>query len=144
MTIVKYLAIFSCVTEYCATRAVPAVETSDYLATIGSKLLPGVDIMWTGHRVISKKVTIKSIEELSKVLQRPPVIWDNIHANDYDQRRLFLGPYEGRSTELVPYLRGVMTNPNTEYEANFVAFHTLSQWCKSNQSGLKRDIIHSK
>lgn len=25
------------------------------------------------------------------MLRRPPVIWDNLHANDYDQKRIFLG-----------------------------------------------------
>ena len=34
--------------EYCASRAVPNVSLSEYLNTIGSKLLPGVDILWTG------------------------------------------------------------------------------------------------
>ena len=78
------------------------------------------------------------------MLQRPPVIWDNIHANDYDQRRLFLGPYDGRSSELIPYIRGVLTNPNCEFEANFIAMHTLAQWSKSNLGGMKKDFILSK
>lgn len=125
--------------EYCASRAVPTVNQSDYLATIGARLLPGIDIMWTGPKVISKRITICSIEELTDVLKRPPVIWDNIHANDYDPRRLFLGPYNGRSPELIPYLRGVMTNPNCEFESNFIAMHTLAQWSKSNLSGAKKD-----
>eukprot|EP00918_Siedleckia_nematoides_P037386 GHVU01081099.1.p1 GENE.GHVU01081099.1~~GHVU01081099.1.p1 ORF type:complete len:921 (+),score=115.42 GHVU01081099.1:309-2765(+) len=128
-----------CPTEYCASRAVPSVSQSDYLATIGARLLPGIDIMWTGPRVISKRITIKSIEELTEVLKRPPIIWDNIHANDYDPRRLFLGPYNGRSPELIPYLRGVMTNPNCEFESNFIAMHTLAQWSKSNLGGVKKD-----
>jgi protein O-GlcNAcase/histone acetyltransferase len=122
---------------------VPDVAKSEYLNTIGSKLLSGIDIMWTGPKVISKKISIKSVKELTKVLQRPPVIWDNIHANDYDQRRLFLGPYDGRSSELIPYLRGVMTNPNCEFEANFIAMHTLAQWSKSNVGGMKKDFILS-
>jgi protein O-GlcNAcase/histone acetyltransferase len=96
--------------------------------------------MWTGPRVISKDITLESIHELTKVLQRPPVIWDNIHANDYDQKRVFLGPYEGRSPELIPYLNGVLTNPNCEFEANYVAMHTLAQWSKSM---VKKDVILS-
>ena len=64
-------------------------------------------------------------------MRRPPVIWDNLHANDYDQARLFLGPYCGRSTSLKPLLRGVVTNPNCEYGPNFVAIHTLAQWSQS-------------
>jgi len=121
-----------CPTEYCASRAVPNVQSSEYLNTIGSKLLPNIDIMWTGNKVISKTITLQSIQELSEVLKRNPVLWDNIHANDYDQKRLFLGPYSDRSTELNTLLRGVLTNPNCEYEPNFVAIHTLAQWSKCN------------
>jgi hypothetical protein len=72
------------------------------------------------------------------------LIWDNIHANDYDPRRIFLGPYDGRSPEIIPYLRGVLTNPNTEFESNYVALHSLGQWCISNTTGLKRDVISGK
>ena len=58
------------------------------------------------------------------------MIWDNLHANDYDQRRLFLGPYSGRSPALLPLINGVLTNPNCEYHANFVAISTMTQWCR--------------
>ncbi|XP_074640311.1 protein O-GlcNAcase-like isoform X2 [Tubulanus polymorphus] len=121
-----------CPTEYCSTRAVPDVKTSEYLNTLGTKLLPGIDIMWTGPKVISKNITVQSLEEIGSVLRRAPVIWDNIHANDYDQKRLFLGPYDGRHPEIIPHLRGVLTNPNNEFDANFIAFHTLGQWSQSN------------
>ena len=68
--------------------------------------------------------------ELAKVLRRKPVIWDNIHANDYDHRRVFLGPYSGRPVELYKHLNGVLTNPNCEFEANFIAIHTFATWCR--------------
>lgn len=63
-------------------------------------------------------------------MRRPPVIWDNLHANDYDPKRVFLGPYAGRSPELIPLLRGVLTNPNCEFHANQIAIHTLAHWSK--------------
>lgn len=44
--------------------------------------------------MVSHKISVESIEEVSTVLKRAPVIWDNIHANDYDPQRLFLGPYK--------------------------------------------------
>lgn len=44
--------------------------------------------------MVSHRISAESIEEVSSVLRRPPVIWDNIHANDYDPQRLFLGPYK--------------------------------------------------
>ncbi|CAM1154384.1 MGEA5 (predicted) [Pycnogonum litorale] len=128
-----------CPTEYCASRAVPNVLNSEYLNVVGSKLFPSIDIMWTGPKVISETITLQSIQELTQVFRRPPVIWDNIHANDYDHRRLFLGPYSGRSPDLIPLLKGVLTNPNCEYESNFIAFHTLAQWSKSSVDG-KRNL----
>lgn len=84
----------------------------------------------SGPRVISKEISVESIKEVTDVIKRPPVIWDNLHANDYDQRRLFLGPYSGRSPALLSMIHGVLTNPNCEYHANFVAISTMTQWCK--------------
>ena len=42
--------------EYCTARALPTVLSSDYLRTVGSKLLPGIDIMWTGGHDVSSSV----------------------------------------------------------------------------------------
>ena len=88
--------------------------------------------------MISKSIPVASIRELTAVLCRPPILWDNLHANDYDQRSLFLGPYHGRSTSLIPLLNGILTNPNCEYTANFVPIHTLAQWCRSNGTKQQR------
>uniref|UniRef100_A0A674C824 Protein O-GlcNAcase n=1 Tax=Salmo trutta TaxID=8032 RepID=A0A674C824_SALTR len=133
-----------CPTEYCGTFCYPNVAQSPYLHTVGEKLLPGIEVLWTGPKVVSKDITVESIEEVSKILKRAPVIWDNIHANDYDQKRLFLGPYKGRSTELIPRLKGVLTNPNCEFESNFVAIHTLATWYKSNMNGVRKDVTMSR
>ncbi|TRZ04162.1 hypothetical protein DNTS_032557, partial [Danionella cerebrum] len=130
-----------CPTEYCGTFCYPNVSQSPYLRTVGEKLLPGIEVLWTGPKVVSKDITVESIEQVTKILRRSPVIWDNIHANDYDQKRLFLGPYKGRSTELIPRLKGVLTNPNCEFESNFVAIHTLATWYKSNMNGVRKDVI---
>ena len=103
---------------------------SEYLSTIGLKLAPDIDVMWTGPKVISRLISVESIDEVADVLRRKPVIWDNLHANDYDQKRLFLGAYSGRPSSLLRKLKGVLTNPNCEYGANFVAIHTVAQWSK--------------
>ena len=74
---------------------------------------------------------------LTKVLRRKPVIWDNIHANDYDHRRVFLGPYDGRPSQLHPLLNGVLTNPNCEFESNFIPIHTFATWTKFAKNAFK-------
>lgn len=38
-----------CPTQYCSTRASPNVTDSEYLNTLGAKLMPEINIMWTGE-----------------------------------------------------------------------------------------------
>lgn len=74
---------------------------------------------------------------MESVLQRPPLIWDNLHANDYDSRRLFLGPFKGREPQLKSHLRGLLLNPNCEFEANYIPLHTLGSWHRTGKEERK-------
>lgn len=121
-----------CPTDYCAVFCTPNVAQSSYLHTVGNDLRREIDVLWTGPKVVSQEISVESIDEVAAVLKRPPVIWDNLHANDYDPQRMMLGPFKGRPVELIPKLRGILTNPNCEFELNFVAIHTLATWCRSN------------
>lgn len=47
---------------------------------------------------------------------------------------------QDRPTELIPKLRGVLTNPNCEFYPNFVAIHTLATWCKATTDAGQRDV----
>uniref|UniRef100_A0A8C4RKB6 protein O-GlcNAcase n=1 Tax=Erpetoichthys calabaricus TaxID=27687 RepID=A0A8C4RKB6_ERPCA len=114
-----------CPTEYCNSLCYPCLAKSAYLKTIGEELLPGIGVIWTGTKVISKELTEESIKEVQEVLQRRPLIWDNLHANDYDSKIVFLGPFKGRPIGLGPHLQGLLLNPNCEFEANFIPIHTL-------------------
>lgn len=121
-----------CPTEYCSSRADPNVKKSSYLCSLGNGLHKDVKVFWTGSKVVSEEITVVEIRELSQVLQRKPLIWDNLHANDYDQQRLFLGPFSGRNPNLIPYLGGVLTNPNCEYSFNIPVLVTLGSWYRSH------------
>ena len=48
-----------------------------------------------GPKVVSNTISVESIQVLNKILRRKVIIWDNIHANDYDPKRVFLGPFKG-------------------------------------------------
>ena len=133
----KQPAFLTCPVEYCTTRAEPTVLTSPYLNTLGAGLHPSIGIFWTGSKVVSEHIYKEEIIELSKVLRRKPLIWDNLHANDYDTQRVFLGPYSGRNPDIIPHLMGVFTNPNCEYSLNVPALFTLAAWshCYDPRSG---------
>ncbi|KAG8135720.1 hypothetical protein E2320_008720, partial [Naja naja] len=131
-----------CPTEYCGTFCYPNVAQSPYLRTVGEKLLLAIDVLWTGPKVVSKDISVESIEEVSKIIRRAPVIWDNIHANDYDQKRLFLGPYKGRSTELIPRLKGVLTNPNSDTEDSTVSIQIKLE-NEGSDEDIETDVLYS-
>lgn len=93
-----------------------------------SIILNHICIPQTGSKVISRELSADSLSEVRSVLQRPPLLWDNLHANDYDSRRVFLGPFKGRPPGLHGHLRGLLLNPNCEFEANYIPLHTLGTW----------------
>jgi len=119
-----------CPVEYCARRADPSLQESEYLLTIGKQLNTNIRVFWTGTHVVSPTISLQHIQSLTKVIKRKPIIWDNLHANDYDLQRVYLGPYLGRERSIPPkeYLSGCMTNPNCEYSLNLPALVTLADW----------------
>lgn len=119
-----------CPTPYCSRMARARHGGEDYLPTLGRELATGIDILWTGPEIISREITVEHVRELAGVLRRKPLIWDNLHANDYDGRRFFCGPYSGRPRELLSEVAGILTNPNCEYPLNYVAFHTLAAFVR--------------
>uniref|UniRef100_A0A4W6EL87 protein O-GlcNAcase n=1 Tax=Lates calcarifer TaxID=8187 RepID=A0A4W6EL87_LATCA len=126
-----------CPTEYCGSLCSPSISKSPYLQTVGEDLLPNITVIWTGSKVISRKLSVDCLAEVESVLQRPPLIWDNLHANDYDSRRLFLGPFKGREPQLRSHLRGLLLNPNCEFEANYIPLHTLGSWYRAGEEERK-------
>ncbi|XP_015705723.1 protein O-GlcNAcase-like isoform X3 [Coturnix japonica] len=120
-----------CPTEYCSSLCSPSPAKSRYLQTLGRELLPEIGVIWTGPKVVSQELSVALVEEVEHVLQHRLLIWDNLFANDYDCRRVFLGPYTGRAPGLVPRLCGLLLNPNCELQANFIPIHTLGSWFRS-------------
>ncbi len=117
-----------CPTPYCGRMAQRQLGGEGYLTTIGKELLPDIDVLWTGPEIISREITPAHVRELQGLLRRKPLIWDNLHANDYDGRRFYCGPYSGRAPELRDLVAGLLCNPNNEFALNYVPFRTLASF----------------
>ena len=117
-----------CPTPYCGRMAAANLGGENYLPTIGHELLQEIDVFWTGPEIISRNIPVAHVEELRSVLRRKPLIWDNLHANDYDGRRFFCGPYAGRPPELRQAVSGLLSNPNTEFSLNYIPLRTLAEF----------------
>jgi protein O-GlcNAcase/histone acetyltransferase len=121
-----------CPTAYCGSMARRNLGGEGYLATMGRELSPEIDVLWTGPNIISREITVAHVRELQEVLRRKPLIWDNLHANDYDGRRFFCGPYSGRPPELRRLVAGLLSNPNNEFLLNYVPLRTLAEFARSD------------
>jgi protein O-GlcNAcase/histone acetyltransferase len=130
-TVARGGELLFCPTIYCGRMAGAAVAESDYLKELGERLDESIDVLWTGPEIISEEITVAGVRELRKVLRRRPILWDNLHANDYDLRRIYCGPYSGRSPALRRELAGILTNPNCEFEANYVPIRTLAAYARA-------------
>ncbi|MFQ6677051.1 MAG: beta-N-acetylglucosaminidase domain-containing protein [Fidelibacterota bacterium] len=121
-------SLIFCPTVYCGRMADYDVAGNPYLNELGRLLHPEIGFFWTGPDVISSEISVESIRELRQVINRKPVIWDNLHANDYDIRQMFFGPYSGRPVELKNELSGILSNPNCQFWANVIPLKTLSMF----------------
>lgn len=119
-----------CPTEYCGAFARPDVARSGYLQDLGQLLDPAIKVFWTGPDIVSEEIDAASLRQIGAILRRKPVIWENFHANDYDIRRVYAGPLGGRGDDILPLIDGIITNPNNEFEANFVAVHSTGAWAR--------------
>lgn len=115
-----------CPTPYCGRMLHAGLGGEDYLPTIGRELMPSIDVFWTGPDIISREITAEHVAEIASMLRRPPIIWDNLFANDYDGHRFFCGPYAGRPRVLRTATNGLLINPNNELPLNYVPLHTFS------------------
>jgi protein O-GlcNAcase/histone acetyltransferase len=132
-----------CPTPYCGRMAQANYGGEGYLSTIGRELLPEIDVLWTGPEIISREITVAHIRDLRNILRRKPLIWDNLHANDYDGRRFYCGPYAGRPPELRAEVSGLLSNPNSEFPLNYVPVRTLGDFVRCEGSWSPREAYLS-
>lgn len=120
-----------CPTPYCGRMDRHGLGGVGYLESLGRELSSDVEVLWTGPEIVSREISLEHIEELTRRLGRPPLIWDNLHANDYDGRRFYTGPYAGRPLALRDKVAGILINPNCEFSLNYVGFRTFAQYLRS-------------
>lgn len=113
-----------CPTEYNKSWSNPK---GNYLTTLGEKLNPSVQIMWTGDRVISD-ITRDGISWINERIKRPAYIWWNFPVSDYVRDHLLLGPVYGNDTTIAKEMSGFVTNPMEHAEASKIAIYSVASY----------------
>ncbi len=90
-------SLLICPSVYCNKFAKGSLQESEYLKGLSLNIPSTIPVLWTGKEVVSEEISNSDLEDLSKVLSNPILVWDNYYANDYCPTRFFVGPYLGRS-----------------------------------------------
>ncbi len=114
--------LFFCPTQY------RGFEKTEYLLTIAQKLKKNIQILWTGKNVVSRKITEKEIDNITEIINRPPIIWDNLFANDYIPGVILKYPYRNREAAIVDKVRGILINPMNQYEKSKPLIYTAAKF----------------
>jgi hypothetical protein len=112
----------------CPTTYTNAWGDRAYIKILGERLSSDVPIFWTGPDVVTGEITSGQAKEWGAKMQRAPLIWDNFPVNDFDTNRVFLGPVEGRDSQLASYTLGILANPMNQAYASMIPLATLSYY----------------
>jgi len=124
-------AVGSDVTLWLVPTDYLGVEETDYLAELGERLDPSVEVGWTGRTVVSPSVRADEARRRSATLRRRLLLWDNVPVADGPMRcMLHLGPYRGRDPGLSPHVSGVLLNPMQHPRASAAAVRTAADYLR--------------
>ena len=113
-----------CPTEYNRSWSNPK---GNYLTTLGEKLDPSIQIMWTGDKVVAD-IKEESMEWINARIRRPAYIWWNFPVSDYVRDHLLLGPVYGNDTHIASAMSGFVTNPMEHAEASKIAIYGVADY----------------
>jgi hyaluronoglucosaminidase len=117
----------------------------DYLRDLGRTVDTGIDIFWTGEKVISDGYSAAHLAGVSELLRRKPFIWDNSISNDSRIRtnHLYLDPTAG-AWQLPDLVAGLAINPmNQAHLTRFALVRFRRLLAKRETSGY-RDLCGSE
>ena len=68
-----------------------------YLADFGKTIKKDISIFYCGKKIIAETNSNAELTIIKKFTSNEIIFWDNLYANDYCPKKIFIGPYIGRS-----------------------------------------------
>ncbi len=124
------ISFWFCPTIYTSAFSNRPVEQNLYLKDLARTLPKNIPIFWTGDQVISLAIQKKNLKPLHKLFPQQLLIWDNYYANDYCPRRIFLGPFRKRNSDVLPLTKGYFINPTGNLYTDIMYLEILSVFFK--------------
>ncbi|MFD5745742.1 beta-N-acetylglucosaminidase domain-containing protein [Streptomyces sp. NPDC127033] len=101
---------------------------TEYRAALAGALGPRVQVAWTGVGVVPRTITGRELKEARTAFKHPLVTLDNYPVNDYEQSRLFLGPYTGREPAVATGSAALLANAMAQASASRIPLFTAADY----------------
>ena len=82
------------------------VEKPNYLNNLSKNLDTSIKLFYCGKNIVSKTILNSDFKSISLNFKNKIIFWDNIYANDYCPRKIFLGQWKNRDIKL-----NILINP---------------------------------
>lgn len=116
---------------------------SDYTVTLGKELDPGIEVFYTGEKVIPATITPDETGGFGEAIRRKPLMWENFPVNDAKMfRQIHIGSLRGRDPKLGQVTRGLLLNPMRQKEASKIAIVTAAYYMADPQSYDPEKALH--
>ncbi|MBF0432468.1 MAG: beta-N-acetylglucosaminidase domain-containing protein [Fibrobacteria bacterium] len=123
-------ALWFCPTIYTDAFTPDKASATDYMQDLANGTPENIPLFWTGPDVVAKDLSKVNIRHISTLFKGGIIIWDNYFANDYCPDNLFLGPFKGRSANLLKDLCGYCINPTGYYETDKMYLELMTGYLK--------------
>ncbi|MFE3823943.1 beta-N-acetylglucosaminidase domain-containing protein [Streptomyces sp. NPDC059092] len=99
-----------------------------YRTALAGALAPPVQVVWTGVGVVPRAITGRELTTARAAFKHPMVTLDNYPVNDYEQGRLFLGPYTGREPAVATGSAALLANAMEQASASRIPLFTAADY----------------
>ena len=97
----------------------------NFLEKMAEHLPPAVACLWTGPKVVCKKITLADARRVARRIKRRLILWDNYPVNDLSMSgEMHLSPLTGRDPRLPDLFYGYLNNPLLQESLSFIPLAT--------------------
>ncbi|MFC8826707.1 beta-N-acetylglucosaminidase domain-containing protein [Streptomyces sp. NPDC057137] len=102
--------------------------TTEYRTALAGDLDGRVQVAWTGVGVVPRTITGGELAGAREAFKHPLVTMDNYPVNDYEQGRIFLGPYTGREPAVASGSAALLANAMEQPSAARIPLFTAADY----------------
>ena len=72
-------------------------DNDDYILNFTNEINENIPIFYCGKKIVADTQSKNEIRTISTAIKNKIIIWDNLYANDYCPRKLYVGPWHQRN-----------------------------------------------